>query len=107
MTDRTLLIENAARTIREMMATRSFKEIGQRSVSPGDGPPMTFQSKHTVVGVKWMLPDAKVGVKDIRQLCEEMRKNDIKHILLVLTNDLTSFAAHEVVLCCCCQSAVD
>ena len=100
MTNRTALIENAARTIREMMALRSFKETNQPLVSPGDGPPLTFQYKQTsVVAVKWMLPDAKVGVKDIRQLCDEMRKNDIQHVLLVLTNDLTSFAANEISAC--------
>ena len=96
MTDRIVLLENAARTIREMMAVRSLKEVHHRPLSASDGPPMTFQSKHALVVVKWMLPTTKVGVKDIRQLCEEMRKNDIQHVLLVLTNDLTSFAANEI-----------
>lgn len=95
-------VTRAASTIREMMNARGYRETTARPIITGNYPPMSFSDKKgkECVAVKWLLPETgRVGVKDTRMLIEEMIKAGITHVIIVLSKDLTSFAANELSNC--------
>jgi len=94
-------VVRAAKTIRDMMHVRGYREQPDISKMAGDGPSMAFtERRNNRVVVKWLLPlKSRVGVKDTRLLVEEMNRANIKHVIMVVAKDLTSFACTELSNC--------
>ena len=94
-------VVRAAKTIKDMMNARGYREITDLSMIAGDGPQMAFtERRNNRVVVKWLLPsNSRIGVKDTRLLVEEMNKANIKHVIMVVAKDLTSFACNELSNC--------
>jgi DNA-directed RNA polymerase I, II, and III subunit RPABC1 len=85
-----------ATMIRTMMLARGMREIAGCGFAPLDGPEMLFRSQRTRVGVRWYLGETRMGVKEVRQLTEDMRARDLKHVIIVLNKPATTFAITEI-----------
>tara|TARA_X000000950_G_scaffold181227_1_gene219760 strand:+ start:36218 stop:36772 length:555 start_codon:yes stop_codon:yes gene_type:complete len=93
-----LLVDRAKGTLQSMMRDRGYRDSAQGGgVSPGDGPDLCFKARgRETVSVRWLLSESKAGVREIRQLLEDMRARSANHVLLVFVKPLTTFAANEL-----------
>lgn len=83
------------RILEQMLQDRSYTEI--RPIGTGVDPALVFSCQDCKgLLLSYVTNETKVGVKSLRKLREECRRNGSKHLILLCPDGLTPFATKEI-----------